>query len=207
MLRIYGYGASINVRKVLWACAEIGLDYEREDWGLPDRPTSDPDFRALNPVGLVPVIDDSGTIVWESNAILRYLAASRGRDDLLPADPASRAQVEMWMDWQASDFNNSWRVAVQGLIRRSPAHSDPAAIAQSMAAFSRMVGIVGAQLGRTGAFVCGAGFTVADIAIGLSVHRWRSLPGDKPRLVEVDRYYDRLCERAGFRDHGRDGGA
>lgn len=207
MLRIYGYATSINVRKVLWTCVELDLGYEREDWGLPHRPTSDPLFRSLNPVGLVPVIDDAGSVVWESNAIIRYLAASRGRHDLLPADPAMRAHVEMWMDWQASDFNNSWRVAAQGLIRKSPEYMDPAAIAQSMAAFSRMVGIVDEQLASTGAFICGASFTLADIAIGLSVHRWRSLPGAKPRLVNVEHYYDRLCERAGFREHGRDGGA
>ena len=89
MLRIYGYAASINVRKVLWTCAELGLPFEREDWAGPFRPTSDPAFLSLNPVGMVPVIDDEGAIVWESNTIVRYLAASRGRTDLLPADHAT----------------------------------------------------------------------------------------------------------------------
>ena len=84
MLKIYGYAASINVRKVLWMCQELGLSYEREDWGGNFRPTSDPRFRMLNPVGMVPVIDDDGRIIWESNVIVRYLAASRGRADLLP---------------------------------------------------------------------------------------------------------------------------
>jgi glutathione S-transferase len=105
MVRVYGYCASINVRKVLWACAELGIEVVREDWGGSGRSTSAPVFRALNPAGLVPVIDDGGVIVWESNAIIRYLAASRDRIDLLPADPAARARVEMWMDWQGSDFN------------------------------------------------------------------------------------------------------
>jgi glutathione S-transferase len=207
MLRIFGYAASINVRKVLWACAELGLAYQREDWGLPERPTSDPYFRSLNPVGLVPVIDDAGTIVWESNAIVRYLAASRNRDDLLPIDPAKRARVEMWMDWQASDFNNSWRVAVQGLLRKNPEFMDPRAIERSVTAFSLMVEMVDRQLADTRAYICGADFTVADIAIGLSVHRWRSLPVNRPKLSNIELYYDLLCERPGFRDHGRDGGA
>ncbi|MER9228788.1 glutathione S-transferase [Mesorhizobium sp. M0664] len=207
MLRIYGYAGSINVRKVLWACAELDLAFEPEDWGGSHRSISEPLFRALNPVAMVPVIDDAGTIVWESNAIIRYLAASRDRYDLLPGDPAARARVEMWMDWQVSDFNNSWRVAFQGLVRKNPEHQDPAEIERSIAAFSRMVAIVDGELAKSGGFICGPDFTLADIPIGLSVHRWRSLPGEKPQLDHIELYYDCLCERAGFRKHGRDGGA
>ena len=206
MLKIYGKAASINVRKVLWTCSELDLNFEREDWGSPFRSTDSDFFRALNPVGLVPVIDDAGTIIWESNAIIRYLAASRVRTDLLSADPRDRARVETWMDFQASDFNNSWRVAFGGLVRNNPIYRDPAAIAKSVAAFSSMVGIVDGQLANTGAYICGANFTLADIAIGLSIHRWRALPTDKPRFHHVDAYYERLCERSGFQEYGRDGG-
>jgi glutathione S-transferase len=131
MLRVYGYEGSINVRKVLWACVELDLDFEREDWGTRERPTSHPDFRSLSSVGLVLVVRDGKTVVWESNVIIRYLAASRARHDLLPTDAARRARVEMWMDWQASDFNNSWRI-LQGLVRKNPAHQDPSAIASSV---------------------------------------------------------------------------
>ena len=206
MLRIYGYAASINVRKVLWTCAELGLTFEREDWAGPFRPTTNPAFLALNPVGMVPVIDDDGAIIWESNTIIRYLAASRGRHDLLPLDPRYRAHVEMWMDWQASDFNNSWRTAFLGLVRKNPDHQDPTAIERSLASFSRMVAIVDAQLAKTGGYICGPQFSLADVAIGLSIHRWRSLPAERPHLINVERYYDRLCERPGFRQYGRDGG-
>ena len=206
MLRILGYAASINVRKVLWACEELGLPYHREDWGDAAHPTSDPAFLARNPFGLVPVIDDDGTVVRESNTILRYLAARHGRTDLLPADPAARARIEAWMDWQGSEFNNSWRVAFQGLVRRHPAHQDRRAIDASVAAFSRMVAIVDARIAETGGHVDGKAFSLADIPIGLSIHRWRSLPADKPNYVHVGRYYERLCERAGFRTHGRDAG-
>ncbi len=206
MLHIHGYAQSINVRKVLWTCAELALPYEREDWAGPFRSTTDPAFRSLNPVGMVPVIDDDGTILWESNTIVRYLAASRNRHDLLPGDPARRARIEMWMDWQASDFNNSWRVAFQGLVRHNPDHQDAGAIERSMTTFAGMVAIIDEQLATSGGYICGSQFSVADIAIGLSVHRWRSIPAPKPRFDHVDRYYDRLCERAGFRQHGRDGG-
>jgi glutathione S-transferase len=191
---------------VLWACEELGLPFERHDWGGGFRSTSESAFRALNPVGMVPVIDDDGTIVWESNVIVRYLAASRGRTDLLPSDPASRAHVEKWMDWQASDFNNSWRPAFQALVRRNPAVQDQRAIQASIDTFNALVGIVDAQLGRTRAYVAGSDFTVADIAIGLSRHRWRSIPMPRPEYSHVARYCDRLLERAGFVRYVRDGG-
>jgi glutathione S-transferase len=206
MLKIYGYAQSINVRKVLWACEELGLPFVREDWGGAFRSTSEPQFRALNPVGMVPVIDDEGVIVWESNVILRYLATSRQRPDLLPTAPADRAHVEQWMDWQASDFNNSWRVVFQALVRKNPAFQDAAAIERSARLFAEMVAIVDGQLGRTGAYVAGERFTVADIAIGLSLHRWRSTPVAWPSMPNVDRYYALLLERQGFRRYGRDGG-
>lgn len=206
MLRIHGYAGSINVRKVLWACEELGIAFEREDWGGGTRPTTDPAFLALNPVGMVPVIEDNGVIVWESNTIVRYLAASRGRTDLLPSDPVGRARVEMWMDWQASDFNNSWRVAFQGLVRKNPEFQDPQAIARSANAFSRMVAIVDEALARSGAYICGSEFSVADIPMGLAIHRWRGMPMSRPDLPQVERYYQHLLERPGFQRYGREGG-
>ena len=206
MLKIYGYAQSINVRKVLWACEELGLAFEREDWGGSFRSTSESQFRALNPVGMVPVIDDAGTVVWESNTVVRYLAASRGRDDLLPGHAASRARVEQWMDWQGSDFNNSWRVCFQALVRRNPAFQDSAAIDASVDLFNRMVAIVDGELARTGAYIAGDHFTVADIAIGLSLHRWQSVPMPRPSFANVDRYMARLLERSGFIRYGRDSG-
>jgi glutathione S-transferase len=226
-LKLHGYAASINVRKVLWMADELGLAVERQDWGGVTRSTREPAFRALNPVGMVPVIDDAGVIVWESNAIVRYLAASRGRQDLLPAEPAARARVEQWMDWQASDLNNSWRYAFQALVRRNPACVDEAAIASSLAQLTELVGIIGEQLEQRGGYIAGPTFTVADIAIGLSIHRWRSIltvlshaatASQHPEELERARrlnarapasvlaYYQRLEERPGFARHGRDGG-
>ena len=105
MLTIHGYAGSINVRKVLWTCVELGLPFRRVDWGGGTRPVTDPAFQALNPVGMIPVLEDAGRLFWESNSIVRYLATREGRHDLLPAAPAERAQVEKWMDWQASDLN------------------------------------------------------------------------------------------------------
>jgi glutathione S-transferase len=198
MLKIYGQAGSINVRKVLWVCEELNLSYDREDWGGAYRPLSDPHFKALNSAGMIPVIDDDGVVVWESNTIVRYLAASRSRTDLLPTQPAARAHVEQWMDWQGSDFNNSWRVAFQGLVRKNPAFQDRAAIEVSLTQLNAMVGLVDAQLARTGAYVAGGTFTVADIAIGLSLRRWQAIPMTRPSLPNVERYYERLLTRTGF---------
>jgi glutathione S-transferase len=205
-LRIYGHAGSINVRKVLWACEEVGIAFEREDWGGAHRTPSDPQFKALNSVGMVPVIDDDGVIIWESNTIVRYLAASRGRADLLPTQPAARARVEQWMDWQVSDFNNSWRVIFQALVRKNPAFQDRAAIESSWNQFNDNVALIDAQLARTGAYIAGDAFTVADIAIGLSLRRWHAIPLPRPPYANVGRYYDQLLTRTGFQRYGRDGG-
>ncbi|WP_262271379.1 MULTISPECIES: glutathione S-transferase family protein [Microvirga] len=206
MLKIYGQPKSINVRKVLWTCAELGLPFERVDWGGDTRPVTDPAFQRLTPVGMIPVLEDAGQMFWESNSIVRYLAAREGRRDLLPGAPAERAHVEKWMDWQVSDFNNTWRYVFLGLVRRNPNFQDPAQIARSWDGFCSAVRVIDRELARTGAHVAGPHFTCADIVIGLSIHRWKSIPLERPDLPAIERYYDRLCEREGFRTYGRDGG-
>ena len=201
MLKILGRETSINVRKLLWTCDELGLTFERSDWGTPAMPLQTPEFLALNPNALIPVlIDDSdgGFVLWESNTICRYLAAREGRDDLLPAAPRERARVEQWMDWQAGEFNNAWRYAFMALVRRSAAHTDAVAIEASRVAWNRHMQILEGQLDKTGAFATGAAFTLADILLGLSVHRWLMTPMDKPALPAVAAYVQRLRQRAGF---------
>jgi glutathione S-transferase len=206
MLRILGRSSSINVRKILWACSEIGLAHEREDWGLGVRSTQAPEFLALNPNALVPVIvDEGGFVLWESNTICRYLAARHGRSDLLPVDAQARARVEQWMDWQAGELNNAWRYAFMALVRQSPAHHDAAAIEASRQAWNRHMQILDAQLDKTAAYAVGPTFTLADIVLGLSTVRWLSTPIERPALPAVAAYVERLVERPGFLQHGRNG--
>src|SRR3982074_2778734 len=107
MLQILGKSTSINVRKVLWLCQELELPYELQQWGTGDRSTEAPEFRALNPNGRVPVIQDGSFVLWESNAICRYLAAAHGKAGLLPANLQERALVEQWMDWQGTQPKKS----------------------------------------------------------------------------------------------------
>jgi glutathione S-transferase len=205
MLTILGKSSSINVRKVLWTCAEIGLDYRLEQYGSGFLPTGTPEFRSLNPNAMVPVIVDDGQPLWESNTICRYLAHKHGRADLLPAAAMPRAQVEKWMDWQATELNNAWRYAFMALVRRSPEHADAAAIAASAAEWNRLMEMLDAQLAATGAFVCGGQLTLADVVLGLSANRWRSVPMERPALASVDAWFDHLSKRDGFLTHGRNG--
>nr|WP_314861396.1 glutathione S-transferase [uncultured Undibacterium sp.] len=205
MLKILGKSSSINVRKVLWTCAEIGIAYELEQWGSGEQPTNTPYFLRLNPNGMVPVIVDEGLSLWESNSICRYLACKHKRADLLPLDSMTRAHVEKWMDWQATELNNAWRYAFMASVRQSAAHRDPIALKNSVAEWNRHMQLLDAQLSNTGAYVNGATFTLADIVLGLSVHRWMSAPIAHQTLPAVGAYYERLSERNSFMEHGRNG--
>jgi glutathione S-transferase len=198
MLKILGRVSSINVRKVLWTCTEIGLPFEREDWGIGFRPTRDPAFTALNPNALVPVAIDGEFVLWESNTICRWLAAEHGRADLLPEAPRERALVERWMDWQLGDLNNAWRYAFMGLVRQSPAHRDAAAIAASASEWNRLMGLLEAHLQRLGPHATGADFTLADIVLGLAVQRWRRTPIEHAALPALESYLDQLQARPAF---------
>jgi len=224
VLRVLGRASSINVRKVLWTCAEIGLPFEREDWGSGFRSPNEPAFTALNPNAMIPVAimprggakappppegcesarerpgadSDGQFVLWESNTICRWLAAEQGRDDLLPSAPRERALVECWMDWTAGDLNTAWRPAFMGLVRKSAKFQDPAVIAAGAAEWNRMMEILDRQLQCTGAHVCGDGFTLADVVLGLATHRWYATPIERPALLAVRAWYERLRARPAF---------
>ncbi|MBO9707814.1 MAG: glutathione S-transferase family protein [Caulobacter sp.] len=198
MLKILGRTSSLNVRKVLWTCDELGLAYEREDWGMGFASTRSPEFLALNPNGLVPVLIDEDGVISESNTICRYLAARYGGGRLLPDAPRARAGVEQWMDWQATDLNAAWRYAFPALARRMPGYDDPAHIAESVAAWNAILHVLEQRLAETGAHAAGHDFTLADIVLGLSVHRWLRTPMERDDLPAVRAYYDRLRQRPAF---------
>ena len=198
-MKLLGRLTSINVRKVAWTARLLGLDLPREDWGAGFRSTQEPDYLALNPNALIPVLIDGDFVLWESNSICRYLAARQGDTGLLPAEPRARAKVEQWMDWQTGELNNSWRVAFMALVRGQPAA--PEAVAASVANWNRHMAMLDAQLARTGAHVCGAGFTMADVVLGLSAQRWKNAPIERVELSAVEAWLQRLAARPGFADY------
>lgn len=206
MLKILGKASSINVRKVLWTCAEIDLPFELSEYGsgAPHAVTT-PEFLALNPNGMVPVIQDEGVTLWESNTICRYLATRHRRVDLLPQEAMPRAQVEKWMDWQATELNNAWRYAFMATVRQSAAHKDPDAIALSVREWNRHMAMMAQRLQQTQAFVNGEQFSLADIVLGLSLNRWRSAPIAHAYLPALDAYFQRLSQRPGFLKYGANG--
>jgi glutathione S-transferase len=198
MMRVLGRVTSINVRKVLWALDELGLQYEREDWGLPLRDPTAPEFLALNPNAQVPVlIEADGTTMWESNGILVYLAMTRKQ--LLPDDRGELALALQWLGWQATELNPPWGYALNALVRKTPGFDDPVRIASSIARWTAKMEMLENQLSQHGPFIAGRQFSIADIALGLSVHRWVMTPFEKQPMPLVKSYYNRL--------QGRDAGS
>jgi len=198
-MKLLGRLASINVRKVLWTAAQLDLDLEREDWGPGFRSPKEPEYLALNPNGLIPVLIDDDFVLWESNTICRYLATQRYATTLLPTEARARAKVDQWMDWQGGDLNNSWRVAFMALVRGQPA--TPEAIAASVANWNRHMTMLDEQLARTGTYVTGDDFTLADVVLGLSAQRWKNAPIERVKLPAVDAWLQRISSRPGFAEY------
>lgn len=190
-LAILGRITSINVRKVTWTADLIGLGYRTEVWGLPHRDPREAEFLKLNPNAQVPVILDDGFVLWESGAIIRYLARKH-RSGLWPGDFRERALVDQWVTWQGTELNPQWGYAVQALMRKNPAYTDAARIEDSTARWSTAMRILEAQLRQTGDFVVNGRLSLADIVIALSAHRWFSTPFDRPDLPAVKAHYQMM---------------
>ena len=200
-IRLWGRNNSINVQKVIWACEELGVAYERVDAGGAFGGTDSDAYRAMNPNGLVPVIRDGEQVVWESNAIVRYLfaayAPASGTGLHYPSDARGRAIEEQWMDWQATDFWPTMRPVFKSLIRKEDGISE-ADVARATDASEARLAILDAQLEKA-AFVAGKRFTMADIPVGLTVARWLKLPVDHKRHQHVESWFDAIRSRPAFR--------
>ena len=200
VLTIWGRTNSINVQKVLWCCAELDIAYERIDAGGSFGVSNTPDYLAMNPNGLVPTIDDGGFILWESNVIVRYLAAKHGQGTLYPSDLKDRAEAERWMDWQVTTLWAAMRPLFFGYVRTPPEQRDPAALAAAQRGSEEALSILDRYL-KERAFLAGERFTMGDIPAGISVYRWISMPIARPDFPHVARWYQALTERPGFRTH------
>ncbi len=203
MFTIYGRTNSSNVRKVLWLCGEIGrTDYTRLDYGRGFAPLDTPDYRALNPNLLVPTLVDGDVVVWESNAILRYLAAKFGPPEIYPPAPAARACVEQWLDWQLTTAVPGLRTLFFGLHIEDPVCAEPQTLETAQTEATQAMGILDARLAETEAFVAGDALTIADCALGVFVHRWFALPLplERAEFPALAAYYERLKQRPPFQE-------
>lgn len=197
MLKLWGRISSINVQKAVWCLDEIGLAYERIDVGGPFG-MSDV-YRAMNPNGLVPTLEEpDGFTLWESNAIVRYLAARHPESGLYPADPRVRADADRWMDWQCTAATPMLRDAFWQLIRTPPAERDAAALARSVEGSARVATILDRHFADR-RFVTGDTFTMGDIPITCHVNRWYRLDVARPELPNLLRYRDEVLARPGGR--------
>jgi glutathione S-transferase len=199
MLKLWGRANSINVQKVLWCCGELGLEYERIDAGNEFGINKTAEYRALNPNGLVPTIEDGDVQLWESNVIVRYLAHKHGAGSLCPADIGTRFDAERWMDWQATVFWPALRPLFIELVRTPPAKREADVVSKGENLSLSAVRILDARLsGRT--FLAGESFTMGDIPAAATLHRWYALDIDHPELPNVQRWYDLMKLRPPFRD-------
>jgi glutathione S-transferase len=200
MLKIWGRTTSSNVQKVLWCCAELGVEYQRVDLGGPFGGNQDPEYLAMNPNGLVPTVKDGDLIMWESNTICRYLATTRNGEWLYPAAPAARTHVERWMDWQLSSIGAPMGTLLFGLIRTKPEQRDHAAIeAARRKALAAWMIVEDALEDRP--YLAGAELSLAEITLGTLVYRWHAFPIERPSLKNLKAWYERLRERHAFRTH------
>ena len=201
MRRLLGRANSSNVMKVIWLLEELGLPYQREDLGGPFGGTDTPEYRAMNPNGTVPTLVEGDFVLWESNAIVRYLCAANAPGSAMwPDDLHARASIDRWMDWQQAVLNRPQTMVFQGLVRTPPERRDQAAIGAAAVEAGRVWGMLDLILARV-PYVAGPVFTLADIALGVHVHRWFSFPMNKPDLPHLRAWYDRLLQRAAYRDH------
>jgi glutathione S-transferase len=202
MLKIWGRASSVNVQKVLWAADELGLPYERIDVGGRFGGTDMPAYRTMNPNGLIPVLQDAdGSIHWESNSVVRYLAAQYdpAGSGLWLSDPVARSQADRWMDWASSLIGEPMRVLFWGFVR-DPVQADLDAMAgaedQAAEYWTRLDDHLA---GRP--FVAGDRLTIGDIPAACQLHRWLNFPLTRPDLPHLAAWYGRLAQRPGYARH------
>ena len=200
MLKIWGRRNSMNVQKVLWAVDELELAHEQADAGLQYGVVGEDWFQSINPNRTVPVIEDAGFVVWESNAILRYLAAKYSLDDLMPSDLRQRTTADMWMDWQQATIMPWLGPLFLGLIRTKPEERDQALLTSAAEAVEKALRVLDGHLHKY-ANVAGDRFTVADMPLGCVAYRWYALDVTHPELPNLRAWYERLCERPAFARH------
>jgi len=200
MLIVWGRATSINVQKVMWAVGEIGISHKRIDVGGRFGGLDTPAYLGMNPHRRVPTIDDNGVIVWESNAIIRYLAARYSKGVLWDQDPGVRAQADQWMDWMQTTLAPDFYAVFWAVVRTPADRQDRAAIKDLTKRLTTHYELLDRQL-ATRLWLVGNRLSLADIAVGVTLYRYYEMEIDRPALSNLRAWYERLKERLAYRDH------
>ena len=201
VIKIWGRNTSSNVQKVMWAIGEIGLPHQRIDVGGQFGKNREPAYLAMNPNGLVPTLEEEdGFLLWESNSIVRYLAAKHKAATLEPADLRARALASKWMDWQLTVAGPAIFGCFWGLIRTAPEKRDHAVIEDSKKKTTAAMSMMDQQLAKT-AYLAGDDFSYGDIPVGIIAYRYRQLVPERPSLPNFERWYAAISSRQAFKDH------
>lgn len=200
MLTVLGRRNSLNVQKVMWAVGELGLEHRHRNVGGSFGGNDTPDYLRMNPMGLVPTIEDDGAVMWESNAVVRYLAARYGAGSLWPQDPVERARADQWMEWAQTTIGPPITAVFWGIARTPRAQQKLDALTPSIERLGQVLAVADAHLGQS-AFLGGDRFTFGDIPLGTMMFRYFTLAIDRPSLPALERWYARLAERAAYREH------
>ncbi|MDF1586512.1 glutathione S-transferase family protein [Marinimicrococcus flavescens] len=200
MLTIWGRTNSVNVQKVMWAVGELGLAHRRIDAGGAFGGLDTPDYGAMNPNRKIPVLQDGETVVWESNACVRYLAACYGKGGLWPEDPAQRARADAWMDWMITTVLPDLGICFWGLVRTPEAQRDMAAIEAAAGRLGPLWQILDEWLSER-RFVAGPELTMGDIPVGCAFYRYMNLDIERPGLPNLQLWYQNLKARDAYRQH------
>ena len=197
-LTLWGRRSSCNVQKAVWLLEELDLTYNRIDVGGDFGGLDDPAYRAMNPHGKVPTLKDGDVVVWESEAILRYIAARYGAPAFWAEDPAERAVVDQWLAWTASALYRDWIDLFWRLVRTPPERRDAALIESLRARTAERYAFLDGQL-ATRPFLAGERLSLADIAAGVTLFRWYEMPIERPELANLRAWYERLRARPAYR--------
>lgn len=200
MLKIWGRANSVNVQKAMWTVGELGLEHERIDVAGKFGGLDTPEFGAMNPNRLVPVLQDGDVTVWESNAVIRYLAAQYGEDSLWCSSPADRALADAWMDWMATTLYPVFIRIFFGLIRTPPARRNPQMIRNAVVNAGKAYQLFDARL-EDRDHIVGDTLTMGDIPVGATLYRYFDMKIDRPALPNVERMYAALMERPAYKEH------
>ncbi|EDP8646403.1 glutathione S-transferase family protein [Salmonella bongori] len=200
MITLWGRNNSTNVKKVLWTLEELELPYDQILAGGKFGVNQDADYLAMNPNGLVPLLKDDETnlLLWESNTIVRYLAAQYGQNRLWVDSPARRAEGEKWMDWANQTLSPAHRVILMGLVRTPPEKRDQAVIEAGIEKCDSLFALLDDALARQPWF-SGENFGTGDIAIAPFVYNLLNVGLNWTPRPNLERWYQQLTERPAFR--------